>query len=243
LYVFTRRSAWRVKHDTLILKGQYPGSEVQELWEDITLPEGSMTWPDRGLWHERELEWGSNGINDLYAWSDEHVLSVLNSVGSLWCGHFDAGDQSKWKEFHVEYTYAGDPNRIAQRGRSLIVVAWVHDTRDSLFFRVFDANGKIVVNEHESLLAHRAELDALKRQLKAIPEGPWPRELDSTQKSDLITAVTKLVGSSWRWKQIYGGAARMFKQKPASFDYARWLHQAGANLRAGRTEIARPPRV
>ena len=236
LYAFSRRAAWRVRHDTLLREGQKQGPEVPEFWEPITFPAGTMSSPDSGLWHENELEWGSNGINDLYAWSDDHVLATLNSVGHLWCGHFDAGDPSKWKKFYVEYTSVDSPAKIAQGGRSLIVVAWVGDR---LHFRIFDANGQIVVDTDERRLAHRPELDAFKLQLKGIPAGPWPRDLDSTQKSDIIAAVTDLLGSSWRWKQIYGGAARTFKQKPASFDYARWLQQAGANLRAGRTELVR----
>jgi hypothetical protein len=232
LYLFNRRRVMRERHDALIIGH---GS-----WEEVQLPSDRMTDPDGGLWHENDLIWGSNGLNDLYAWSDDHVVGVLNDY-ALWSGRFDAADRRNWKEFYLEYTSVPDATQLPQGGRSLIVVAWVGGTGGALHFRVFDPDGNRIVDTDEKKLTDRPELQALKMQLKSIAAGQpqkWPKDLTGNQQSAIITGVREVVGAAWRWEMVEGARGATFtKQKHTSFDYCRLLHQAGANLRVGRTEF------
>ena len=91
---------------------------------------------------------------------------------------------------------ANDINGMPREGKNLIVVAAV---RDRLHVRIFDAQGKIVVDTPlQNLTGKLPEIEALKHQL----ETWWPpHELTANEKRRLIAQVTSIVWprrfSSW----------------------------------------------
>jgi hypothetical protein len=80
-------------------------------------------------------------------------------------------------------------SRIPTVGKSLVVVAAVEQV---LHFRIFDGDGKMVVDADEKRLAERVRrIEALRNQL----ERWWPpHELTGSEKGRVITAVTSIVG-------------------------------------------------
>jgi hypothetical protein len=217
LYLFTRRGAWRIPHMVAML---HPGISQ---WQTVTMP-ADLTDRDGGLDQQDQPDWRSNGINDLYAWADDHVICVLKGSGEIWNGDFDAAERRKWEDFDVDYTSRPNPGAMPQNGRSLIVIA---EVQNRLHFRVFDENRNILVDTDETQVSDLGQLDALKRQLK-------PHETPTAQeKHAIIKSVTALVGATWRWKRLSGLAKRVLKHKSASHDYCKWLYEAGANLKAG----------
>jgi hypothetical protein len=82
-----------------------------------------------------------------------------------------------------------DVSGMPQEGKNLIVVA---DVSQSLHFRIFDSDGKRVVDTDEkSLTAKVQQFEDLKSQLK----GLWPpHPLTGNEKNLLITAVTSILG-------------------------------------------------
>ena len=81
-----------------------------------------------------------------------------------------------------------DVSTIPIEGKHLIVVAKVNDV---LNFRIFDGEGKAVVNTHENRLADRAEqIEDLRKQLA----GLWPpHELTGGEKGLVNGAVASIV--------------------------------------------------
>jgi hypothetical protein len=225
LYLFTRRQAWRIRHDDLLLK-------KKEAWRKINMPDGTMGDPDNtdrfNNWHSRLRmgTWWANGLNDMYAWSDDHVVCLIHLNGDLWSGHFNSAERRDWEDYDLEITGTTDVGQIPQGGKRLIVVAMV---KDNTYYRVFDPAGRRIVDTDNTQLADRAdEIKAVKTAL-----GPEEHSPSAEHKRKLIQAVTELAGPTWTWKPLYGGAARFIKQKHASFDYCRWLHEAGVNLANG----------
>ncbi|HEV3385610.1 MAG TPA: heparan-alpha-glucosaminide N-acetyltransferase domain-containing protein [Gemmata sp.] len=84
-----------------------------------------------------------------------------------------------------------DISSIPVKAKSLVIVAAENDT---LHFRIFDRDGKVVVDADEtSLTEHARQIDALKTQLKNL----WlPHELTNSEKDPVINAVTSIVGHS-----------------------------------------------
>jgi hypothetical protein len=74
-------------------------------------------------------------------------------------------------------------------GKNLIIVAAVDNV---LHFRIFDANGKVIVDTDEKRLTERArQIEALRKQLESL----WPpHELWRGDKDRIITAVRSVVG-------------------------------------------------
>jgi hypothetical protein len=65
---------------------------------------------------------------------------------------------------------------------------------DVLHFRLFDAEGKMVVDRDETMLTDQAEpIKKLREQLESL----WPpHELTATEKEQILTAVSAIVGRS-----------------------------------------------
>jgi predicted Zn-dependent protease len=82
-----------------------------------------------------------------------------------------------------------DVSDIPTEGKDLIIVAAVDNM---LHFRVFDGDGKSVVNTDEKRLTEQArQIDDLKKQLVVL----WPpHELTGSEKGLVINAVTSIVG-------------------------------------------------
>jgi len=79
-------------------------------------------------------------------------------------------------------------NEIPKGGKDLIIVAAVNNV---LLFRVFDSDGKMVVDTDEKRLPGQApQIEELKKQLA----GLWPLlELSGTEKNRVITTVASIV--------------------------------------------------
>ena len=81
-----------------------------------------------------------------------------------------------------------DASAIPTEGKGLIIVAAVNNV---LHFRIFDGNGKRVVDINEKKLTGQArQIEDLKKQLKSL----WPpHELTDSEKVQVITAVRSIV--------------------------------------------------
>ncbi len=82
-----------------------------------------------------------------------------------------------------------DDSVIPKTGKDLIIVAAVEN---ALHFRMFDSDGKMVVDTDEKMLPGQARrIEDLRKQLA----GLWPlRELAGTEKDRVIATVTSIVG-------------------------------------------------
>ena len=78
---------------------------------------------------------------------------------------------------------------IPTKGKNLIIVAAVNNV---LHFRIFDGDGKVVVDTDEKGLTEQArQIEDLRKQLESL----WlPHELTRSDKDRVITAVTSIVG-------------------------------------------------
>jgi hypothetical protein len=78
---------------------------------------------------------------------------------------------------------------IPTGGENLIIVAAVDHV---LHFRIFDSNGKLVVDTDENKpMEHARQIENLRKQLESL----WPpHELTGVEKGRVITAVTSIVG-------------------------------------------------
>ena len=82
-----------------------------------------------------------------------------------------------------------DVSGIPTEGKNLIIVAAVNHV---LHFRIFDGDGKVVVDTDEKRLTEQArQIEDLRKQLESL----WPpHELTRSDKGRVITAVTSIVG-------------------------------------------------
>ena len=82
-----------------------------------------------------------------------------------------------------------DVNDIPASGRDLVIVA---DVNGILHFRIFNADGKVVVNsDATSLTTKSGPIADLKKQLESLRP---PHELTRPEKDKVIAAVTSIVG-------------------------------------------------
>jgi tetratricopeptide (TPR) repeat protein len=96
---------------------------------------------------------------------------------------YDLRLMSTWKD-----THSGIPHGIPRRGKNLIVVA---DVDHVLHFRIIDGDNQMVVDTDETWLWEQARpIAALRQQLVSL----WHHELTESQKSQVIDAVTSIVG-------------------------------------------------
>ena len=82
-----------------------------------------------------------------------------------------------------------DVSGMPREGKNLVVVAAVSQ---ALHFRIFDSDGKTIVDTDENSLKTKTEqIEILKRQLDRL----WPPHLlTGHEKDQLVTAVTSIVG-------------------------------------------------
>ena len=82
-----------------------------------------------------------------------------------------------------------DVSGIPTEGKNLIIVAAVNNV---LHFRIFDGDGKVMVDTDEKRLTEQArQIKDLRKQLKSL----WPpHEMTSSDKGRVVTAVTSIVG-------------------------------------------------
>ena len=113
-------------------------------------------------------------------------------------GTYPARTAEKLKS-HAERTSKGydlrlmssvnDVSGIPTKGKRLIIVAAVNNV---LHFRIFDGDGKVVVDTDEKRLTDQAQqIENLRKQLESL----WPPHgLTSSEKDRVVTAVTSIAG-------------------------------------------------
>ena len=81
-----------------------------------------------------------------------------------------------------------DVSGIPTEGKNLIIVAAMDNV---LHFRIFDGDGKVVVDTDEKRLTKKArQIEDLRKQLKSL----WPpHELTRSEKGRVITAITSIL--------------------------------------------------
>jgi hypothetical protein len=81
-----------------------------------------------------------------------------------------------------------DMSDVPKLGKNVVIVA---DVDHVLHFRIFDRDGRMIVNTDEKRLKGQArQIEELRKQLKNL----WPpRELTENEKCEVITAVTSIV--------------------------------------------------
>jgi hypothetical protein len=105
------------------------------------------------------------------------------------------------KEFDLRLmSSVNDVSDMSTDGKNLIIVASVQNV---LHFRIFDADGNMVVDTDEKSLTDKVQqIEVLKRQLKSL----WPpHELTRSEKDRLITTVTSIVGHIRRQRVTKNG--------------------------------------
>ena len=82
-----------------------------------------------------------------------------------------------------------DVSSVPTKGEDLVIVAAVNNV---LHFRIFDGDGKVVVDTDEQRLPDQArQIEDLRKQLESL----WPpHELTRSDKDRVTTAVTSIVG-------------------------------------------------
>ena len=112
-----------------------------------------------------------------------------------------------------------DVSGIPTAGKSLIIVAVVDHV---LHFRIFDGDGKVVVDTDEKRLTEQArQIEDLRKQLESL----WPpHELTGSEKVRVIAAVTSIVGHTWperpRWVIMLASCSHFFAgMVPGSCSY------------------------
>jgi hypothetical protein len=105
--------------------------------------------------------------------------------GKTWLYQRDGGDDLRLM------SPTNDLDTLPRGGKKLIVVAPVNR---ALHFRMFDADGRMVVDADERSLPNKArEIDDLKSQL----QGLWPpHELTPNEKSRLLNEVSAILGQA-----------------------------------------------
>ena len=95
-----------------------------------------------------------------------------------------------------------DVSGIPKAGQSLIIVAVVDQV---LHFRIFDDDGKVVVDTDEKRLKKRAQqIEDFRKQLESL----WPpHELTKSEKAQVIAAVTSIVGHTRGNKRALDGVS------------------------------------
>jgi hypothetical protein len=106
-------------------------------------------------------------------------------------------------------------NEIPTEGKQLIVVAAVDRV---LHFRIFDGEGKVVLDTDEKRLTQQVgRIEDLRKQLESL----WPpHELAGSEKDRVVTAVTSILSHTPETLALYLADLRRQKE-----DYAdRWLN-------------------
>ena len=137
------------------------------------------------------------GIRHTQAMTGQSLLLSANgsNFGSMFC-ILDPFDQRMTKNLHGYdlqlIAPAAGASGIPKSGKNVIIVA---DKKDALHFRIFDADGKIVVykdyTDDKSPTAQTRPIAELKKRL----ENLWPsHELTAAEKAEAIARITSIVG-------------------------------------------------
>jgi len=104
----------------------------------------------------------------------------------------DEQPRAPYEGYDLRLMYSvNDVNSIPTEGKNLIIVANVQNV---LHFRIFDADGKRVVDTDENQLPDKAPQIA---KLKSLPSGLWGvSELPQSDKAKVISAVTSIVSNT-----------------------------------------------
>src|SRR5208337_2300194 len=104
-----------------------------------------------------------------------------------------------------------DVSGIPTEGKDLIIVAAVNNV---LHFRIFDGDGKVVVDTDEQRLTEQArQIEDLRKQLQSL----WPpHELTWSDKDRVTIAVTSIVGYTPRFERE--SATKRQEQDQYQFD-------------------------
>ena len=111
-----------------------------------------------------------------------------------WVGHLlkslDKMGEKSSQGFDLRLMYSeSDVSSIPTSGTNLVIVA---NVKDVLYFRIFDADGKVVVDTDETRLTTQAgPIADLKRQLDSVRP---PHELTRSEKDRVIAKVASIVG-------------------------------------------------
>jgi hypothetical protein len=241
VYVYTRRAAWRALHERLLTPPTHEDTKEERrlrlaIWEPVALPQRAVN-PDTGYEDRPGYSgWLADGLNDLNAWSDDHVVAVLGIYGEMWVGDFDSARATPWEAFDLMIQIG---EAMPEAGKSLIVISGTEEKGRSdkpfkyrLRIRVFDETRKMVVDKDETELLARAELMLLQAQLTDdVMKGETSV---SAVRHNINPVVARLVGPVWQWRHMYGGALRMVKLKNTSFTFCERLIEAGLKWQAGQ---------
>ena len=187
-------ASWNYKARVWDLEGR-PKSEILEgvcalaFSRDGCLATGSVEGFIR-LWNEDGKEYKE--VQEVKAHADSRICHISfdangqqlatvswDGTAKLWNLGFDLRLMSS----------LNDVSGIPTEGKNLIIVAAVNNV---LHFRIFDGDGKVVVDTDEKRLTGQArQIEDLKKQLESL----WPpHELTTSDKGRAITAVTSIVG-------------------------------------------------
>ena len=127
------------------------------------------------------------------------TLQVKICLMDSGCGLCDVSLAVKGFDLRLMYSES-DVSSIPTSGTNLVIVA---DVKGVLYFRIFDADGKVVVDTDETRLTTQAgPIADLRRQLDSV----WPpHELTCSEKDRVVTAVTSIVGHTRQvsFKQLF----------------------------------------
>lgn len=115
-----------------------------------------------------------------------------------------------------------DVSGIPTEGKNLIIVAAVNN---GLHFRIFDGNGKVVVDTDEKRLTGQArQIEDLRKQLESL----WPpHELTRSDKDRVITAVTSIVSHTSFEEYTPPESYQVDRFPKSDDDYFKFIDQSG----------------
>jgi WD40 repeat protein len=125
---------------------------------------------------------------------DGKVIATAGADGTVGLWEVETGRRIRELESHEEFDLRlmsplNDVRGVPTEGKNLIIVAAVNDV---LHFRILDGDGKVVADTDEKRLTGQAgQIKDLREQLKSL----WPpHRLTGSDKNQVITAVTSIVG-------------------------------------------------
>lgn len=170
LYLYTNRGVWRSTHAQNIMLAPERPKDWKSDWQRVTLPDEMPAVPSLDRFDDRTIgRWKSNGLSELQAWADDHVVAVIDE--ELWNGDFYPPNELLWADFALLHQPDGP---IAEGGQSLVFITEpltqvnrqnVSGWWNPVHIRIFDTEGERVVDTDETRLLNRPALPKLKAQL------------------------------------------------------------------------------
>ena len=152
-------------------------------------------------WLQQTWRWGYNDIGPWWFFTNGFDLQLMFSVSNV--------------------------SDIPPAGENLVIVALVivANVRDVLYFRIFDGDGKKVVDTDENeLTAQAQQIKDLKRRLDSLRP---PHDPTSSEKECVIAAVTSIVGHTLKTKACPDSVASSMKEAGADALVVRIQDQDG----------------